>query len=356
MPARITVKAELASLLAKAQTTTEANRAAQRRAEADRREDRKRLEAKKMNESTARARPLEDPVGRNIFTAAMGSGYQVAIGWGGVRTLPGTSTWSGLDSGIRLWSANGLATIDYDLPELPVNFSEGIDGGFPYTNVIQRGVDEFLLPVNGRTLVYCCSVQSASARLARDFNHPTLLPSGDQYTADTDIFCALVSRQTVRALTVPSALSTLMEAANPVAVWTPQTPTGGDVFAGGFFTTDYNWIKDDTRAYTRFTPGSGFSAGVYEVLSADAAVPPPVRIGACQRTGTCTLERVGFDITTQVDAPSPTWRRNPQGDWPRPDGFVLPGFRLLPAWDWGRPAYCRERLLALGFTEGDLTP
>jgi hypothetical protein len=73
MPARITVKAELASLLAKAQATTDANRAAQRRAEADRQADRKGLEAKKANEDATRTKPLEDPVTRTNKTAAMGN-------------------------------------------------------------------------------------------------------------------------------------------------------------------------------------------------------------------------------------------------------------------------------------------
>jgi hypothetical protein len=26
------------------------------------------------------------------------------------------------------------------------------------------------------------------------------------------------------------------------------------------------------------------------------------------------------------------------------------------AWDWSKPAYCRQQLLALGFTSADLTP
>ena len=82
MPAKITVQAVLASLLAKAQETTEANRQAQRRKEADKREDKKRLAAKKANEDAARKKPLEDPVGRNIFTAATGTLPVVPVlGW-----------------------------------------------------------------------------------------------------------------------------------------------------------------------------------------------------------------------------------------------------------------------------------
>ena len=72
MPARITVRAELASLLAKSQGTTDANRQAQLKKEADARADRKRLEAKKDKEDAARKKRQDDPVGRNIFTAAMG--------------------------------------------------------------------------------------------------------------------------------------------------------------------------------------------------------------------------------------------------------------------------------------------
>jgi hypothetical protein len=29
---------------------------------------------------------------------------------------------------------------------------------------------------------------------------------------------------------------------------------------------------------------------------------------------------------------------------------------IIYAWDWDQPAYCRAQLLALGFTEANLTP
>lgn len=86
MPAKITVKVELAQLLAKAQATTDANRRAQREKEADKQEDRKRLEAKKAKEDAAKKKALEDPVVRPLRTAAMGrprkvrfSGYYMDV-------------------------------------------------------------------------------------------------------------------------------------------------------------------------------------------------------------------------------------------------------------------------------------
>jgi hypothetical protein len=32
------------------------------------------------------------------------------------------------------------------------------------------------------------------------------------------------------------------------------------------------------------------------------------------------------------------------------------GYGLHTVWDWGRPAYCRQQLLDLGFTDTDLDP
>jgi hypothetical protein len=74
MPARITVRAELQSLLSKSQALTDANRLAQLDAERRRREELAQLAAKRRqaDEEATRRKQLEDPVGRNRLTAAMG--------------------------------------------------------------------------------------------------------------------------------------------------------------------------------------------------------------------------------------------------------------------------------------------
>ena len=112
MPAKITVQAVLANLLAKAQETTEANRQAQRRKEADKREDKKRLAAKKANEDAASKKPLEDPVGRNIFTAATGqsiSAWRVFVYQSPTLTNGGENT-------MTVWSGNGLQSGSLTIP------------------------------------------------------------------------------------------------------------------------------------------------------------------------------------------------------------------------------------------------
>jgi hypothetical protein len=130
MPARITVKAELASLLAKSQETTDANRRAQLQKDADRQADRKRLEAKKANEDAARKKPLEDPVGRNIFTAAMGGQPQVAY----VGILA-TEDENARNQKIRIYTLNGQASA-----EVTVGVASS-ELGFSNRTRIENGVE-----------------------------------------------------------------------------------------------------------------------------------------------------------------------------------------------------------------------
>jgi hypothetical protein len=82
MPARITVKAELQSLLNKSQALTDANRLAQLDAERRRREELAQLAAKrqKEQEEATRRKQIEDPVGRVRLTAAMGQRKKQGLG------------------------------------------------------------------------------------------------------------------------------------------------------------------------------------------------------------------------------------------------------------------------------------
>lgn len=66
-----------------------------------------------------------------------------------------------------------------------------------------------------------------------------------------------------------------------------------------------------------------------------------------------------YRLTTQrpvdLQTPVPEVNLRPSGAKPVTEdpNFTVP---ILHAWDWGRPAYCRQQLLALGFTAADLTP
>jgi len=81
MPAKITIRAELASLLAKSQEITDANRLAHLRREDDLKADRRRLQAREAQKSGATKKELPDPIGRNIFTAAIGTAPRLSIAW-----------------------------------------------------------------------------------------------------------------------------------------------------------------------------------------------------------------------------------------------------------------------------------
>ena len=172
MPAKITVRAELASLLAKSQELTDANRQAQLKKEADRREDQKRLKAKKANEDAARRKPLEDPVGRNIFTAAAGGVPPLQLGSFWWDSKVGRSN----RTDVRVWSADGTASasIPWLLNGYPPNFGwvgddfaltrnpslflatfgrntyTGYTHGVRYATIIAPG---YVFPVNSETAI-----------------------------------------------------------------------------------------------------------------------------------------------------------------------------------------------------------
>jgi hypothetical protein len=270
MPARITVKAELASLLAKSQETTDANRRAQLKKEADARADRQRLQAKKANEDAARKKPLEDPVGRNIFTAAMGSPpLQLGQFWWERPGAGGTATT------LRVWSGDGTAVIEtsIDSRDYPENFGwVGADdemtkvrSGFPdnygnpelftatfgvptkpsYINAIRErelGLGGFTYPINGTTsiLVVTWDIYLGWRAAAADTTiEPPVLevdnpnpPPGSVYTSlgtfpvgylvgfgdyiyrkGTKAF--LVSQSAVRELALPSAWASRPDAIIP---------------------------------------------------------------------------------------------------------------------------------------------
>lgn len=94
------------------------------------------------------------------------------------------------------------------------------------------------------------------------------------------------------------------------------------------------------------------------------SAPVPNRfLGECVLADSCDLPSgepgtIRFDRTsvipdnTGTDIPVQSFRPGT-----RKYGLTVgEGSTYLAAWDWGRAAYCRQQLLALGFTEADLTP
>ncbi len=140
MTTRITIRAELATLLAKAQATTDANRQAQRQREEDKKADRKRLEAKKAKEEEAKKKALEDPVGRSIKTAAAGGKPDAQVGAfffgsdadGGEGIATGLPFPNERQYKLKVRAANftGEASIEFFVPEPPSLFPFSL-GYFP---------------------------------------------------------------------------------------------------------------------------------------------------------------------------------------------------------------------------------
>ncbi len=80
---------------------------------------------------------------------------------------------------------------------------------------------------------------------------------------------------------------------------------------------------------------------------------PNQSFGYGKLAGTVTAERIGFDLNKAPDVFPSVWERYPRSD-------VATAFNgsvsLYSTWDWGKPAYCGQQLLALGFIPADLTP
>lgn len=91
-----------------------------------------------------------------------------------------------------------------------------------------------------------------------------------------------------------------------------------------------------------------------------AGTPAPTSyLDACLTPGSCPVEFETFFRTRQapVDiftAMDPALFRPVSRRVSTPP--LQSGEHLAFVWDWGQPAFCRQQLLALGFTEADLTP
>lgn len=128
--------------------------------------------------------------------------------------------------------------------------------------------------------------------------------------------------------------------------WTPAEYGQLNPFAG----VDYG--TDETA--TNLTNYQQFRA---TFLASTPA--PPSFLDACLTPGSCPTEYETFFRTRQspVDiftAMEPAQFRPVSRRVSTPP--LQPGEGLAFVWDWGVPAFCRQQLLALGFTEADLTP
>jgi hypothetical protein len=83
---------------------------------------------------------------------------------------------------------------------------------------------------------------------------------------------------------------------------------------------------------------------------------PDQSFGYGKLAGTVTAERIGYDRNTSPDVFLSVWNRYPKTDIATVFNGTSVPVGLYSTWDWGEPRYCRQQLLALGFTPADLKP
>jgi hypothetical protein len=135
-------------------------------------------------------------------------------------------------------------------------------------------------------------------------------------------------------------------------------------FGLGYLNTSSHKGSFFTPAIFRFITGpmslTNTTAQSYAAMRAAYFSNAPFTFYApCARTGSCQDATITeFDLTRTQPAtvttalPANQFRRNKRTD------VVIgaPKGEILYAWDWGKPADCRRKVLDLGFTAQDLTP
>jgi hypothetical protein len=210
-----------------------------------------------------------------------------------------------------------------------------------------------------------------------------LQQSGKQELLETHCFIATGS--SIREIDMPANLGSILEAIAPTYTLSPLVVSGDEdtgfrVDAVPILTKVASpYITPQSGPLTTFGSNSSFTPGLYSVLRSPpktnttaiqtanwtqesgrailrAALdgPPPTQlIASCQLPGTCTATKLGFDVAN-YSATNPLFFGRKQAL-----DVILPSANELPTmtvWDWGQPDYCRQQLLALGFSPADLVP
>jgi hypothetical protein len=333
------------------------------------REAKRRREKAEEVKGLTRPRPQRKEIGATMSTyrrpepapLVLGDPAEVALAWvyvGDRGELGGELGYVWIDSGDR---SSRIAMV------------------FDYTDTTATAF--YVFPVGGNTLL---------------FVHTSLpLGAGDGIGARWQ--AAVASLTAVREITVPTVFKEKWEA-TPI----PDALTDNEYtfpIANYNFSPFFNRLPTDVEIdVTSGNSGYAGTPGWYSILltppplpavtaaSAEADVAtyawakrnflssaptPAYALAQCVRTGTCPLGRIDWDqLTTgavddefpfDVDPSLFTAAReksitvDTSVPLPVTGGFPQPGSPLY-AWDWGKPSYCRQQLLALGFTEADLRP
>ena len=378
MPARITVTAQLESLLNQSKAVTDANRRKLLAAEANRRADRERLGAKQALEEDADRKRIEDPTGRNIYLAAGGTpGYAVAYGFLG--TGPG-----GPGTVYVLKAGDGTTSDQFTGPSLPpfvpippppgafTDYSYKLDSlstAFSFT---------VLLPVDSSSFIFYRTLTVTRFEATSFVTNGAVSSITTERITSSSAGCFLISKESVRAIGIPGPLASLsfhdpgqynLQLTNQWLGEPPETrpPLGGSIrfpyrlrIGPGLppnENPDNSYIQDPA-IFKIIKNQQDFidNGGDTEYASfLESESPPRIALSQCQLNGTCSSSQWGFDLTTNPDEPEPRYRKNIKARR-QVGGEDLLQDEPLITWDWGKPGYCKEQLLSLGFSLGDLTP
>jgi len=318
----------------------------------------------------------------NTFDTAFCGNYAESIELPGLTTLPG---------GTYATADNVPGDETYQMYEGIMNHAV-IDGA------------RIFFPVSGQTGIMYKWVRRKSVRVTWDTQTGPPGSERDDVSATDPVteeyeYAFVVNKTGIRALTVPTLLSEMVHGYITPTGYTPFSSSnfngagvsteGEPVYSGnvdtGFWpNTDLDLDLHDVGIYPNFGNNNlSYAAGVFKGVQDYATIPPPGSslddvltfldgepiplrgVDLCGRDSTCNLTGVdgryfiGHDIVSNPyvvqtdDDALPVYIPNLAS---RINYTMAPVATIYTTWDWGRPGYCRTKLLELGFTSEDFIP
>lgn len=404
MTEQININVITSTLRQKSQQLQEANRASQLSKE---RRQRVEAEAKRQRKPVEDAKPWPGAVpegGIKEELAAYRGGYQVGVAYIYLQRTGDRPAVPSIPSPLYTWTVvapNNAGTVSFadtgpaDAVILNFEFAGGPNSFWSHSLV---GYDA--LPAGGENIVLLTYVYGRCNRAYLD-------PLTSAITLEEDVLAPLAMRAAIvgpsgaREIPVPSLLESKYAA---------SIPPYFDYVAGSGFPrfrpnningTDWNLplqcsatgygLEPGTLAHTgpgytqkwsgpaalslltATTPPTGSNAGatfltvtpnnIRAFLTAEGVALPPGTVSSCRVASTCGIDYDSFDfarssITDALPAiPDESYRKFPNRKYYAPSGGPVTDNKYVAVvWDWGRPAFCRQKLLSLGFTSADLVP
>ena len=320
----------------------------------------------------------------------------------------------------RIFSLDGSAYVDAVLPYVTWDWSAEMVEGLVYDTRgdYNAASQTALLPIDGNSCILIIANSSVSLLFKKQFIGSTYSLGIVQYKrAATNERAYYVGTNTVRRIGLPGSLGSLVRAeiaTSPYGSFPPSySPFArvdsshwynplkygygrarfGDISAGALdlFQSQYQTTTDFTSfagpgAYAMFrnldfarlvgtwegSAGHWQQDAVYAFIDAPELPAATRTISALDPTGANAVDYRGAyppgggtdeqPIISQLEHPE-AWKKAGKSKFlsTAPESpYDAPGerFNMSPTffWDWGQPAYCREQLLALGFTTADLVP